>query len=48
MSEMNCSLVWAGWLRSLDDPRCLRACTHITITAAEDERMLAAWAEGMA
>jgi L-cysteine/cystine lyase len=23
------------WLRSLDDPHCLRACTHITTTAAE-------------
>ena len=23
------------WVRSLDDPRCLRACTHITTTAAE-------------
>ena len=25
----------AIWLRSLDDPHCLRACTHITTTAAE-------------
>ena len=30
------------WIRSLDDPACLRACTHITTTAAELERLLAA------
>ena len=33
------------WLRSLDDPICLRACTHITSTAAEVEQLLAALAE---
>jgi len=33
------------WLRSLDDPICLRACTHITTTAAEVEQLLAALAE---
>lgn len=32
----------AIWLRSLDDPHCLRACTHITTTAAEVELLLAA------
>ena len=32
----------AIWLRSLDDPHCLRACTHITTTAEEVERLLAA------
>jgi L-cysteine/cystine lyase len=32
----------AIWLRSLDDPHCLRACTHITTTAAEVEQLLAA------
>jgi L-cysteine/cystine lyase len=31
----------AIWLRSLDDPHCLRACTHITTTAAEVELLLA-------
>ncbi|MFM9110101.1 MAG: aminotransferase class V-fold PLP-dependent enzyme [Prochlorococcaceae cyanobacterium] len=30
------------WLRSLDDPACLRACTHLTTTAAEVEQLLAA------
>ena len=30
------------WLRSLDDPHCLRACTHITTTSEEVERLLAA------
>jgi L-cysteine/cystine lyase len=30
------------WLRSLDDPHCLRACTHITTTAEEVERLLGA------
>ncbi|MEI6031941.1 MAG: aminotransferase class V-fold PLP-dependent enzyme [Synechococcaceae cyanobacterium ELA739] len=33
------------WLRSLDDPICLRACTHLTTTAAEVEQLLAALAE---
>jgi L-cysteine/cystine lyase len=28
------------WLRSLDDPRCLRACTHITTTSAEVDLLL--------
>ncbi len=28
------------WLRSLDDPACLRACTHVTTTAAEVDRLL--------
>lgn len=32
------------WIRSLDDPPCLRACTHITTTAAEIEQLLAALA----
>jgi len=32
----------AIWLRSLDDPHCLRACTHITTTAAEVELLLGA------
>jgi L-cysteine/cystine lyase len=32
------------WLRSLDEPACLRACTHITTTAAEVETLLAALA----
>jgi len=32
----------AIWLRSLDDPHCLRACTHITTTAAEVELLLEA------
>ena len=32
------------WLRSLDDPHCLRACTHITTTDAEIERLLDALA----
>ena len=32
------------WLRSLDDPPCLRACTHITTTEAEIDRLLAALA----
>ena len=31
----------AIWLRSLDDPHCLRACTHITTTAAEVDLLLA-------
>ena len=32
------------WIRSLDDPPCLRACTHITSTTAEVERLLSALA----
>lgn len=32
------------WIRSLDDPPCLRACTHITTTATEIEGLLAALA----
>ncbi|MEY2644567.1 MAG: hypothetical protein RLZZ611_1216 [Cyanobacteriota bacterium] len=32
----------AFWLRQLDHPDCLRACTHITTTAAEIEALLAA------
>ncbi len=31
----------AIWLRSLDDPRCLRACTHITTTDDEIDLLLA-------
>jgi L-cysteine/cystine lyase len=30
------------WIRRLDAPDCLRACTHITTTAAEIEALLAA------
>ena len=30
------------WLRSLEDPPCLRACTHITTTAAEIDQLLEA------
>jgi len=30
----------AIWLRSLPEPACLRACTHITTTAADLERLL--------
>ena len=30
------------WLRSLADPICLRACTHLTTTAAEVDQLLAA------
>ena len=30
------------WIRRLDDPDCLRACTHITTTEAEIETLLAA------
>ncbi len=32
----------AIWLRSLDDPHCLRACTHLTTTAGEVEVLLGA------
>ncbi|WP_094559822.1 aminotransferase class V-fold PLP-dependent enzyme [Synechococcus sp. 8F6] len=32
------------WIRSLDAPPCLRACTHITTTAAEIDQLLAALA----
>ncbi len=34
------------WLRSLDDPHCLRACTHITTTSEEVERLLETLAHG--
>ena len=37
----------AIWLRSLDDPICLRACTHLTTTAAEVEQLLAALQSGL-
>jgi L-cysteine/cystine lyase len=30
------------WVRSLDDPHCLRACTHVTTTAAEITRLIEA------
>ena len=30
------------WLRSLKDPSCLRACTHVTTTSADVERLLEA------
>ncbi|MEB3263249.1 MAG: aminotransferase class V-fold PLP-dependent enzyme [Synechococcus sp.] len=29
------------WLRTLEDPHCLRACTHITTTSEEIDRLLA-------
>lgn len=32
------------WIRSLDDPRCLRACVHVTTTCEEIERLLEALA----
>jgi L-cysteine/cystine lyase len=32
------------WLRTLDDPHCLRACTHITTSEAEIEQLLEALA----
>jgi L-cysteine/cystine lyase len=32
----------AIWIRRLDDPDCLRACTHITTTEAEIDQLLAA------
>ncbi|MFN5696633.1 MAG: cysteine lyase, partial [Cyanobacteriota bacterium] len=32
----------AIWLRTLAHPHCLRACTHITTTEAEVERLLEA------
>ena len=35
------------WLRSLADPICLRACTHLTTTAAEVEQLLAALQSGL-
>ena len=28
------------WIRRLDDPDCLRACTHITTTDAEVDQLL--------
>lgn len=31
-----------NWIRRLDDPDCLRACTHITTTSAEIEQLLMA------
>jgi len=37
----------AIWVRSLDDPHCLRACTHITTTAGEVETLLGALAEAL-
>lgn len=33
------------WLRSLDDPHCVRACTHITTTDTELDQLVAALAE---
>ena len=30
------------WIRRLDDPDCLRACTHITTTDAEIDQLLEA------
>jgi L-cysteine/cystine lyase len=30
------------WIRRLDDPDCLRACTHITTTEAEIDKLLEA------
>ncbi|WP_259727209.1 MULTISPECIES: aminotransferase class V-fold PLP-dependent enzyme [unclassified Synechococcus] len=33
------------WLRSLDDPACLRACTHVTTSAAEVDQLLDALRE---
>jgi len=30
------------WIRQLDDPDCLRACTHITTTNAEVDQLLEA------
>jgi len=30
------------WIRRLDDPDCLRACTHITTTEAEIDQLLEA------
>jgi L-cysteine/cystine lyase len=34
------------WLRTLESPRCVRACTHLVTTAEEVERLLAQLAEG--
>jgi L-cysteine/cystine lyase len=31
----------AIWVRSLDEPHCLRACTHITTTDQEIDQLLA-------
>ena len=35
---------WLGergiWLRSLSEPNCLRACTHVTTTEAEVDQLL--------
>ncbi|MCP9926442.1 aminotransferase class V-fold PLP-dependent enzyme [Cyanobium sp. CH-040] len=36
------------WLRSLDDPHCLRACTHVTSTADDLDLLMAALAEQLA
>ena len=33
------------WLRTLEDPHCLRACTHITTTSAEIDQLLEALAD---
>jgi len=33
------------WLRSLPDPACLRACTHLTTTEEEVVRLLGALAD---
>jgi len=30
------------WIRNLDDPDCLRACTHITTTSSEVDALLEA------
>jgi L-cysteine/cystine lyase len=32
------------WIRSLDQPACLRACTHLTTTEAEVDQLLDALA----
>jgi L-cysteine/cystine lyase len=34
------------WLRTLESPRCVRACTHLVSTADEVERLLAQLVEG--
>jgi L-cysteine/cystine lyase len=33
------------WIRKLDQPDCLRACTHITTTHAEIDQLLASLSE---
>jgi L-cysteine/cystine lyase len=35
------------WIRQLDDPDSLRACTHITTTGAEIDQFLAALTEAV-